>query len=111
MTEEKSGFFKRFHAKIEEALDEVTRNNFTNLETNASRVSYVCSLKAFKDYDLTKDLEQCKDAIVFPVAKDFDKAKEFKNEGNEAVRKGDWAKALQLYSQSLVYMPKKESKY
>ncbi|KAI5633459.1 SET domain-containing protein [Phthorimaea operculella] len=109
MSEEPKGFFKHFHDTVDGAIDDVARNNFANLETNAKRVSYLCGLPAIKDYDLTKDLEQCQSGGEFPVKKDFEKAKQLKEEAGKAVQKGNWAQAMILYSLSMVYMPKKET--
>lgn len=105
------GFFKKFHETINEGIDEVTRNNFANLECNAKRVSYLCSLPVIKSYDISADVQKCQTGGEFPVKKDLDKARQLKDEGNKAVQKGDWGKALQLYSQSMTYMPAKESKW
>lgn len=110
MSQDNEGFFKKFHSTINSSIDDVTRNNFTNLESNSKRVSYLCSLPAIKNYDLSTDLKKYQGSGDFPVVKDFEKAKQLKDEGNKAVQKGDWAKAMQLYSQSMIYMPKKESK-
>ncbi|XP_045785963.1 SET and MYND domain-containing protein 4 [Maniola jurtina] len=109
MTAEIEGFFKKFHENINSSIDDVTRNNFANLETNSKRVSYFCSLPCVKDYDLSKDVVEYEAGGSFPVKKDLEKARQFKDEGNKAVQKGDWAKALQLYSQSLIHMPQKET--
>lgn len=108
---EEEGFFKNLHDTLSESVDDVVRNNFANLESNEKRVGYICSLPSVKNYDLTKDLAKCQNGAAFPVQKDLEKARELKNEGNSAVQKGDWGKALQLYSQSLMYMPQKESKF
>lgn len=105
------GFFKNFHDTIDKSLDDVVTNNFVNLETNAKRVSYICGLPVIKNYDLTSDLEKCQNDTNFPVAKDLEKARDFKSEGNNAVQKGDWAKALQLYNQSLMLMPQTEGEF
>lgn len=110
MSQDNEGFFKKFHETVNSSIDDVTRNNFANLESNSKRVSYLCSLPVIKNYDLSPDLEKYKANGSFPVVKDFEKAKKLKDEGNKAVQKGDWAKAMQLYSQSMIYMPKKESK-
>uniref|UniRef100_A0A1E1WRI0 Uncharacterized protein n=1 Tax=Pectinophora gossypiella TaxID=13191 RepID=A0A1E1WRI0_PECGO len=109
MAHEPEGFFKKFHDAINSSIDDVTRNNFTNLETNSKRVSYLCGLPAIKNYDLTSELEKCQTGGEFPVKKDLEKALQLKDEGNKAVQKGNWAKALELYSHSMVYMPKKET--
>lgn len=111
MSQAKDGFFKSFHDTINSSLDDVTRNNFVNLETNAKRVSYLCSLPAVQCYDLAGAAQKCQAGGEFPVRKDFDKAKKFKDEGNTAVQKGDWGMAMALYSQSMVHIPEKESKY
>lgn len=111
MSQDNEGFFKKFHETVNSAIDDVTKNNFANLESNSKRVSYLCSLPVIKNYDLSTDLEKCQACGDFPVVKDFEKAKQFKAEGNKTVQKGDWAKAMQLYSQSMIYMPTKESKY
>lgn len=102
------GFFKKFHETVTNSLDDVTKNNFDNLETNSKRVSYLCSLPVVKNYDLSSDLEKCQNRDV--LEKDMKKAMAFKDEANKAVLKGDWGKAMQLYSLSMVYMPEKESK-
>lgn len=104
------GFFTKFHETINSSLDDVTRNNFANLETNTKRVSYLCSLPTVRNYNLIDDLLKCQTGGEFPVKKDLEKARQLKDGGNKAVQKGDWAKAMQLYSQSMVYMPEKESK-
>lgn len=104
------GFFKKFHETINGSLDDVTRNNFANLESNTKRVSYLCSLPIVRNYNLIDDLQKCQTGGEFPVKKDLEKARQLKDEGNKAVQKGDWAKAMQLYSQSMVHMPEKESK-
>ncbi|XP_026323810.1 SET and MYND domain-containing protein 4 [Hyposmocoma kahamanoa] len=109
MSQDNEGFFKKFHETVNSSIDDVTRNNFANLESNSKRVSYLCSLPVIKNYDLSPDLEKYKANGSFPVVKDFEKAKKLKDEGNKAVQKGDWAKAMQLYSQSMIYMPKKET--
>lgn len=109
MSETNEGFFKKFHETISESLDDVVTNNFMNLESNAKRVSYLSSLPVIKNYDLTKDLENCTNGSVFPVCKNLDRARNLKAEGNHAVQKGDWTKAFQLYSQSLFYMPQNET--
>lgn len=111
MAQHNEGFFKKFHETINGAIDDVTRNNFANLESNSKRASYLCSLPVLKNYDLTNDLEKCQAGGNFPVKKDFEKAKQLKDEGNKAVVKGEFGNALQLYSLSMVYMPKKESKF
>lgn len=111
MSQENEGFFKKFHETVNSGIDDVTRNNFANLETNSKRVSYLSGLPVIKNYDLTSDVEKCQLGGEFPVKKDLEKAKQLKDEGNKAVQKGDWAKALQLYSQGMVYMPHKESKF
>lgn len=110
MSQVKEGFFKKFHDTINGAIDDVTRNNFVNLETNAKRVSYLCSLPAVRKYDLAGDVQKCQTGGEFPVRKNLEKAKSFKDEGNKAVQKGDWGMAMALYSQSMVNMPEKESK-
>lgn len=109
MSQEYKGFFKKFHDTINQGIDDVTKKNFANLECNAKRVSYLCSLPVVKSYDLTVDIEKCQAGGEFPVKKDLEKAKQLKNEGNNAVQKGDWGKALELYSQSMLFMPKKET--
>lgn len=111
MSQEEGGFFKKFHDAINQNIDDVTRNNFANLECNAKRVSYLCSLPAIKSYDIRGDVEKCQAGGEFPVKKDLEKARELKDEGGKAVLKGDWGKALQLYSQSMLYVPAKESKW
>ncbi|XP_047035670.1 SET and MYND domain-containing protein 4 [Helicoverpa zea] len=103
------GFFKKFHETINSSLDDVTRNNFANLESNAKRVSYLCSLPIVRNYNVIDDLQKCQTGGEFPVKKDLEKARQLKDEGNKAVQKGDWAKAMQLYSQSMVHMPEKET--
>lgn len=107
MSESNSGFFKNFHDTISNSLDDVVTNNFMNLETNAKRVSFMCSLPAVKKYDVTQYLLK-ENRYEFPTKKDLEKARSFKLDGNNAVQKGDWNKALQLYNQSLIYMPQKE---
>ncbi|CAH2100286.1 unnamed protein product [Euphydryas editha] len=109
MAQNSEGFFKQFHENINSALDDVTRNNFANLESNSKRVSYLCSLPLIKSYDLLSDVSKIEIGGDFPVKKDLDKARAFKDEGNKAVQKGDWTKSLHLYSQSLLFMPQKES--
>ncbi|KAL0896024.1 hypothetical protein ABMA27_012009 [Loxostege sticticalis] len=109
MSQEEGGFFKKFHDAINQNIDDVTRNNFANLECNAKRVSYLCSLPVIKSYDIRGDVEKCQAGGEFPVKKDLEKARELKDEGGKAVRKGDWGKALQLYSQSMLYVPAKET--
>ncbi|KAG7303944.1 hypothetical protein JYU34_010858 [Plutella xylostella] len=109
MADQNTGFFKKFHDTINNSVDDILRNNFTNLETNEKRVSYLCSLPAVKNYDLTSDLEKCQGGAAFPVQKDMEKARELKNEGNGAVQKGDWGKALQHYSHALMNVPLKET--
>lgn len=110
MSQSNEGFFKQFHENINNALDDVTRNNFANLESNSKRVSYLCSLPLIKNYDLSSDVSKIETRGDFPVKKDLNKARALKDEGNKAVQKGDWTKSLQLYSQSLLFMPQKESK-
>lgn len=111
MSQENDGFFKKFHETITNSLDDVTKNNFANLESNTKRVSYLCSLPIIKNYDLTDDLQKCQTGGDFPVKKDLEKARDLKDQANKAVQKGDWAKAMQLYSQSMIFMPEKESKF
>ncbi|XP_053601074.1 SET and MYND domain-containing protein 4 [Plodia interpunctella] len=106
---EVDGFFRKFHEKVNQNIDDVARNNFTNLECNSKRASYLCSLPIIKSYDLSADVEKCQTGGRFPVEKDFEKAKSLKDEGNKAVQKGDWAMALVMYSQSLLQMPAKET--
>lgn len=110
MAQESEGFFKTFHEKINSSIDDVTRNNFANLESNSKRVSYLCNLPFIKDYDLSSDVAKYPIGGNFPVEKDLDVARKLKDEGNKAVQKGDWARSLQLYSQSMIHMPQKESK-
>lgn len=110
MAQESEGFFKTFHEKINTAIDDVIRNNFTNLESNSKRVSYLCSLPFVKNYDLSSDVAKFPIGGEFPVKKDLDLARKLKDEGNKCVQKGDWARSLQLYTQSMMHMPKKESK-
>lgn len=110
MSQANDGFFKKFHDTVNSSLDDVTRNNFVNLETNAKRVSYLCSLPAVKSYDLAGAVQKCQTGGEFPVRKYLEKAKLFKDEGNKAVQKGDWGMAMALYSQSMVHIPKKECK-
>lgn len=110
MSEEIEGFFKKFHENINSTIDDVTRNNFANLESNSKRVSYFCSLPCVKEYDLSNEVVKYEAGGSFPVRKDMEQARQLKDEGNKTVQKGDWAKALQLYSQSMIYMPHKESK-
>lgn len=110
MSQSNEGFFKQFHENINNALDDVTRNNFANLESNSKRVSYLCSLPLVKNYDLSSDVSKIETGGDFPVKKDLNKARALKDEGNKAVQKGDLTKSLQLYSQSLLFMPQKESK-
>ncbi|CAH2068307.1 unnamed protein product, partial [Iphiclides podalirius] len=102
-------FFKKFHETINNSLDDVSRNNFANLESNSKRVSYLCNLPAIKAYDLSVDIEKCQTGGDFPVRKDMEKARQLKDDGNKAVQKGDWAKALQFYSQGMVFVPQKET--
>ncbi|CAB3257269.1 unnamed protein product [Arctia plantaginis] len=109
MSQENDGFFKKFHETITNSLDDVTENNFANLESNTKRVSYLCSLPIVKNYDLTDDLQKCQTGGDFPVKKDLEKARHLKDQANKAVQNGDWAKAMQLYSQSMIYMPEKET--
>lgn len=111
MSQDNKGFFKKFHETVNSSLDDVTTNNFVNLETNAKRVSYLCSLPAVKEYDLSVDVLKCETGGTFPVKKDLEKARFLKEEGNKAVQKGEWSKAMQFYGQSMVYMPEKESKF
>lgn len=111
MSQDDGGFFKNFHDTINENIDDVTRNNFANLECNAKRVSYLCSLDAIKSYDISVDVEKCQTGGDFPVKKDLVKALQLKDEGNKAVQKGDWGRALQLYSQGMLFVPAKESKW
>lgn len=110
MSQDNEGFIKKFHETINGSLDDVTRNNFANLESNTKRVSYLCSLPIVRNYNLNDDLQKCQTGGEFLVKKDLEKARQLKDEGNKAVQKGDWAKAMQLYSQSMVHMPEKESK-
>ncbi|XP_028033447.1 SET and MYND domain-containing protein 4 isoform X1 [Bombyx mandarina] len=109
MTEENEGFFKKFHESINNELDEVTKNNFANLESNSKRVSYLCSLPIIKKYDITDDVVKCKTGGEFPVNKSLSKALQLKDAGNQWVQKGDWVKALVFYSQSMMHMPEKET--
>ncbi|XP_038209258.1 SET and MYND domain-containing protein 4 [Zerene cesonia] len=109
MAGEDEGFFKNFHESISNALDDVTKNNFANFETNPKRVSYLSSLPIVKSFDLAAEVEKCKSGGQFPVKKDLEKARNLKNEGNKAVQKGDWVKAMRLYSISMLYMPQKET--
>ncbi|XP_059060304.1 SET and MYND domain-containing protein 4-like [Achroia grisella] len=109
MSQENKGFFKKFHDTINQGIDDVARNNFANLECNAKRASYLCSLPVIKSYDLSADVVKCQAGGEFPVKKDVVKAKQLKDEGNKAVQKGDWAKALEMYSQSMIFMPKTET--
>lgn len=111
MSQEKDGFFKKFHKQLNDAIDDVTRNNFANIESNSKRVSYINNLPYIKSYDFSQDVIKNSSGGDFPVRKDLEKARQLKNEGNSAVQKGDWVKALQLYSQSLLFMPQHESKY
>ncbi|CAH0405774.1 unnamed protein product [Chilo suppressalis] len=109
MSQKDNGFFRKFHETINEQIDDVTRNNFANLECNSKRASYLCSLPVIKNYDITADVEKCQTGGKFPVKKDLERARQLKEEGNKAVLKGDWVKALLWYSQSMLYMPAKES--
>ncbi|VVD06120.1 unnamed protein product [Leptidea sinapis] len=109
MAQEIEGFFKIFHEKINNSLDDVTKNNFANLETNSKRVGYLCSLPVMKDCDLSDEIEKCKTGGDFPVKKCIERAKEGKEEGNKCVQKGDWVKALYCYNQSILDMPQKET--
>ncbi|XP_046968882.1 SET and MYND domain-containing protein 4 [Vanessa cardui] len=109
MAQNIEGFFKKFHDNINNAIDDVTRNNFANLESNSKRVSYLSSLPLIKNYDLSTDVSEIQVGGDFPVKKEFEKARALKDEGNKAVQKGDWVKSLQLYNQSLLFMPQKES--
>ncbi|CAK1548167.1 unnamed protein product [Leptosia nina] len=109
MKEEISGFFVKFHETINSSIDDVTRNNFANLETNSKRVAYLNSLPAIKSFDLAAEVEKCNSGGEFPVNKRLEKAKLLKDEGNKEVQKGDWVRALHLYTLSIVHMPKKET--
>ncbi|GBP27836.1 SET and MYND domain-containing protein 4 [Eumeta japonica] len=109
MSEENEGFFRRFHETVTRSMDDVGRNNFANLESDSKRVAYVWELPAVRNYNLADDLEKCQTIAKFPVAKDSETARNFKSEGNGAVQKGDWAKALHFYNQSLMHMPQKEA--
>lgn len=109
MSQECDGFFKKFHETVNNSLDDVTRNNFANLESNMKRVSYLCSLPIIKNYNLADDLLKCQTGGEFPVKKHMEKARQLKDEANKAVQKGDWAKAMQLYSQSMTFIPEKET--
>ncbi|KAL4703162.1 hypothetical protein ACJJTC_016763 [Scirpophaga incertulas] len=109
MSQKDSGFFKKFHESINQSLDDVAKNNFANLECDSKRVSYLCSLHAVKNYDISEDLGRCETGGDFPVKKDFEKARQLKDEGGNAVQKGDWVAALNLYSQSIKFMPAKET--
>ncbi|XP_063394307.1 SET and MYND domain-containing protein 4 [Cydia fagiglandana] len=102
MSTDTVGFFKKFHDTINEKIDDVARNNFANLETDAKRVSYLCSLPLIKSYELEVKCQEM-------PRKDVAKAKELKDGGNAAVQKGDWARAMQLYTDSMIFMPKQES--
>ncbi|CAF4836224.1 unnamed protein product [Pieris macdunnoughi] len=103
------GFFKHFHDHVNSSLDDVTRKNFANLETNSKRIAYLSGLPLMKSYDLTPEVEKCKSGGEFPVNKRLEKARLFKDEGNREVQRGDWVKAMQLYSLSMIHMPKKET--
>lgn len=107
---DKDGFFVKFHQKINNNLDDVSKNNFANLESNSKRVSYLCSLPAVKSYDLTSDIKCATDEEIFEK-KDLGKAHQLKDEGNKAVQRGDWAKALEFYSQAMMFIPEKDSEY
>lgn len=111
MSQKNDGFFKNFHDTINKTLDMTVTNNFVNLETNAKRVWYLCSLPVVKNYDLTDDLGNCENSATFYEKKDLEKARGLKAEGNNAVQKGDWISALKLYSQSLLFMPNKEGNF
>ncbi|XP_068628489.1 SET and MYND domain-containing protein 4-like [Battus philenor] len=102
-------FFKKFHDAINKNLDNVTRNNFANLESNSKRVSYLNSLSAIKSYNLYSDIAENQAGGELFVKKDLEKARQLKDKGNQAVQKGDWAQALQCYSQSIISLPQKET--
>ena len=73
MSHEINGFFKKFHETISKSLDDVTRNNFANLESDTKRVSYLCNLPVIKNYDITDDVQEFKTGGEFPVKKDMEK--------------------------------------
>ncbi|XP_013167232.1 PREDICTED: SET and MYND domain-containing protein 4 [Papilio xuthus] len=106
---DKEGFFIKFHEKINNSLDDVSKNNFANLESNSKRVSYLFSLPAVKSYDLTGDIAKCSKDGEISEKKDLEKAHQLKDEGNKAVQKGDWAKALEFYSQAMMFVPHKDT--
>ncbi|XP_045490330.1 SET and MYND domain-containing protein 4 [Pieris rapae] len=103
------GFFKHFYEHVNSSLDDVTKKNFANLETNSKRIAYLSGLPLIKSYDLTPEVEKCESGGEFPVNKRLEKARLFKDQGNMEVQRGDWVKAMQLYSLSLIHMPKKET--
>lgn len=104
MSQNSEGFLIKLHDAIDGALDDVARNNFSNLESNSKRVAYLCNLPAIKNYELGADVK-CHE---FP-RKDVEKARRLKEGGNRAVQKEDWGKALKMYSDSMIFMPIQES--
>ncbi|KAI8429547.1 hypothetical protein MSG28_000178 [Choristoneura fumiferana] len=97
MSQNSEGFLMQLHDTIDGALDDVARNNFSNLESNSKRVAYLCSLPAIRNYELGA-VVKCQE---FP-RKDVEKARRLKEGGNGAVQKGEWGKALKMYSDSMV---------
>lgn len=110
MSQDNEGFFKKFHETINNSLDDITRNNFANLESNSERVAYLCSLPIIENYNFMNDVLNSNTDGEFPTRKNFEKARTLKDDGNKAVQQGDWSRAMQLYSQSMIFMPDKESK-
>ncbi|CAB3377928.1 Hypothetical predicted protein [Cloeon dipterum] len=97
----KQFLFPLFQEQVHNALNEVDETEFGKLQNNEQRIRYVAKLLANKD--LLPRLQPA------GSGKKSDFALERRNEGNKLFQKGDFDKAQQMYSASLLVADDPES--
>lgn len=104
------GFFHKHHQQVRNSVDDVTLKNFTNLECDVDRVSFIANIPQVRDFDPSLNVK-INDPTFSIGAKDVDKARAFKDQGNAVVQKGDWGRALGLYTKSYLHMPSENGNF